>query len=89
MASKSDIFVQEFVLGFGFLGGLFTWVGVDPEEELIRGLLRIAIPNNESLVSLAIVLFILVSTAAGILGTLHMAGWLGLFVVGMAWLQVS
>ena len=34
---------------------------------------------------MAIVLFILVSTIAGILGTFHMAGWLGLFVVGMAW----
>jgi hypothetical protein len=87
VASKSDIFVQEFVLSFGFLGGLFTWVGVDPQEEVIRALLRVAIPSNEALVSLVIVLFILVSTAVGVLGTLQMAEWWGLFVVGMAWVS--
>ena len=87
MTTKSDIFLQEFVLGFGFLGGLFTWVGVDPQEEVVRALLTVAIPNNESLVSLVIVLFILVSTAVGVLGTWQMAGWLGLFVVGMAWIS--
>lgn len=87
MTKKSDVFLQEFVLSFGFLGGLFTWVGVDPEEEIIRVLLRVAIPNNEILVSLVIVLIILATTAAGILGTLQMAGWPGLFVVGMAWIS--
>jgi len=87
VTTKSDIFLQEFVLGFGFLGGLFTWVGVDPEEEVVRALLRVAIPNNEILISLVIVLSILVSTVVGILGTWKMAGLLGLFVVGMAWVS--
>lgn len=87
MASKSDIFLQEFVLGFGFLGGLFTWVGVDPEEEMIRGLLTVAIPNNEVLVSLVIVLFVVVSTILGVFGTLAMAGKWGLLVVGLAWVS--
>lgn len=87
MTTKSDIFLQECVLGFGFLGGLFTWAGVDPEEEVIKALLRVAFPNNESLVSLVIVLVILVSTAAGVWLTWQMAGLPGLFVVGMAWVS--
>lgn len=87
MADKSDIFVQEFVLGFGFLGGLFTWVGVDPEEEMIRALLRVAIPNNEFLVSVVIVAFVLASTALGVWGTWTMAGEWGLVAVAMAWIS--
>lgn len=87
MTSKSDIFTQEFVLGFGFLGGLFTWVGVDPEDKIVKAFLQAAFPNNEILVALVLVLFILVSTAAGIWGTLKMAGQWGLVIVGMAWVS--
>jgi hypothetical protein len=87
VASKSDIFVQEFVLGFGFLGGLFTWVGVDPEEAVIRTLLNGLFPNNEGTVNMVIVLLILGSTVLGIYGTWQMAGKWGLFVVGMAWVS--
>ncbi|MCJ7423416.1 hypothetical protein MUP01_04005 [Candidatus Bathyarchaeota archaeon] len=87
MATKSDVFLQEFVLSFGFLGGLFTWIGVDPEEEVMKALLRATIPNNEILVSLIIVLIILATTVTGILGTWQMAGPLGLFIVGMAWIS--
>jgi hypothetical protein len=87
MPTKSEVFVQEFVLGFGFLGGLFTWVGVDPEEEVIRALLRVAIPENDFLVSLLILLIVIAATAMGILGTYSMAGKLGLIVVGLAWIS--
>lgn len=81
------MFVQEFVLGFGFLGGLFTQIGVDPEEVAYRALLKVAIPNNDSLVSLAMILIVVAMTLAGIFGTLHMAGWPGLLVVGTAWVS--
>jgi CBS domain containing-hemolysin-like protein len=84
---KSDAFVQDCVLGFGFFGGLFTRIGVDPEEVTYRALLKVAIPNNDSLVSLAIILIVVATTLAGIFGTLHMAGWPGLFVVGTAWVS--
>ena len=30
-SSTGEIFVQEFVIGFGFLSGLFVNIGVDPE----------------------------------------------------------
>ena len=87
MPSKGDVFAQEFVLGFGFLGGLFTWAGVDPEEEIVKGLLRAFFPNNEIVVTLVVVLFVLLSTGLGILGTLAMAGKLGLVVVALAWIS--
>lgn len=87
MVSKSDAFVQDFVLGFGFLGGLFTWVGVDPEEEIVRALLIAALPDNAKMVTLVIVLFVFVSTTLAILGTYKMAGGWGLVVVGMAWIS--
>jgi hypothetical protein len=84
---KSDAFVQDCVLGFGFFGGLFTWLGIDPEEEMMKAFLRVAIPNNESLISFVIVLIGLALAATGVLGTLHMAGRWGLLVVGMAWIS--
>lgn len=87
MTKKSDAFVQDFVLGFGFLGGLFTRIGVDPEEVAYRALLKAAIPDNDTLVSLAIILIVVATTLAGIFGTLSMAGWPGLFVVGLAWVS--
>jgi len=87
MPKKSEIFVQEFVLGFGFLGGLFTWVGVDPEEEVIRALLRVVFPDNEFMVSLIIFLIVIGSTATGILGIYGLAGKLGLIIVGLAWIS--
>lgn len=87
MTGKSDAFVQDCVLGLGFLGGLFTRIGVDPEEEAYRALLKAAIPNNDALVSLAILGIVLVTTILGILQTWNMAGVLGLIVVGMAWLS--
>jgi len=86
MPTKGQVFVQEFVLGFGFLGGLFAWVGIDPEEEVLRALLRAFFPNNELIISVAIFGIVLVSTAVSILGTLAMGGKLGLLTVAFAWM---
>ena len=87
MPTKGEIFVQEFVLGFGFLGGLFAWVGVDPEEEILKGLLRAFFPNNESMISIVLVLFVLLSVFISILGTLAVGGKLGLLAVALAWIS--
>jgi len=87
MPTKSEIFAREFILGFGFLGGLFTWVGVDPEEEVIRALLKILFPNNDFMISLIIFLIVIATTATGLLGTYNMAGKPGLIVVGLAWVS--
>jgi CBS domain containing-hemolysin-like protein len=86
MPTKGEVFVQEFVLGFGFLGGLFAWVGSDPEEEDLRALIRAFLTNNELMISAVIFGFVLISTVVSILGTLAMGGKFGLLVVAIAWI---
>jgi hypothetical protein len=36
MTKKSSLFVRQFVIGLGFLSGLFTAIGIDPQEIVIR-----------------------------------------------------
>lgn len=36
MARKSSLFIRESVIGLGFLSGLFTAIGIDPQDEVIR-----------------------------------------------------
>jgi hypothetical protein len=33
-----EVFVQQFVLGFGFLGGFWIHVGINPENEILKAL---------------------------------------------------
>ena len=87
MTTASEVFLKEFVLTFGFLGGLFAWAGVDPDEMILRSLLAVIYPNNPFMVSLLIIVFVIITTAIGILGTYAMAGKLGLIVVGVAWIS--
>ena len=85
MPTRSEIFVLESVLGFGFLGGFFTHVGLDPEEEIIKGFLKAIIPSNGFFLFLVIILVGVAATAVGILGIFADLGKLGLFVVGSVW----
>ena len=36
MAGKSSLFIRQSVIGLGFLSGIFTAIGIDPQEVLIR-----------------------------------------------------
>lgn len=36
MTKKSGLFIRQFVIGLGFLSGIFTAIGIDPQEEIIR-----------------------------------------------------
>ena len=63
------------------MGGLFSWVGIDPDEEVLRTLLRAFFPNSELMISVVILSVVLISTVLSILGTLSIAGKLGLLVV--------
>lgn len=36
IAKKSGLFIRQSVIGFGFLSGLFTAIGIDPEEAIIE-----------------------------------------------------
>lgn len=35
IAKKSGLFIRQSVIGFGFLSGIFTAIGIDPEETII------------------------------------------------------
>jgi len=35
IAKKSSLFIREFVIGLGFLSGIFTAIGIDPEQVII------------------------------------------------------
>jgi hypothetical protein len=87
MPTRSEIFVLEFVLGFGFLGGFFTNAGLDPEEEVIKGFLKAIIPINGFFLFLVIILVGVASTAIGILAIFADTGKLGLFVIGSVWIS--
>ena len=87
MPTRSEIFVLESVLGFGFLGGFFTHVGLDPEEEVIKGFLKAIIPSNGLALFLVIILVGVAATAIGFLGIFADTGKLGLFVIGTVWIS--
>lgn len=80
-------FVQEFVLGFGFLSGLWIHVGVDPETEVIKAFAQIinqlAPSSGFSLIFwlIPIVVFIVSIAGSFLIGQL-----LGLIAVGLAFL---
>jgi hypothetical protein len=35
MTKKSGLFIRQFVIGLGFLSGIFTTVGIDPQQVVI------------------------------------------------------
>lgn len=35
MGTRSSIFIRQFVIGLGFLSGIFTAIGIDPQQEVI------------------------------------------------------
>lgn len=87
--SKSDTFINEFVITFGFLGGLFTRVGVDPETELMKALLGILeqfVPSMKLLNPWVLILITIGLTILSILGIYSLGGKIGLFAVACAWI---
>lgn len=38
MSRKSSLFIRQFVIGLGFLSGVFTAIGIDPQDEIINAL---------------------------------------------------
>ena len=87
MPAMSEIFVLEIELGFGFLGGLFTHVGIDPEKGVIMFFLKSILPSSDFLLFLLVILIGIAATAVGVLGIFADAGKLGLLVVGSVWIS--
>lgn len=85
--SVSKSFVQEFVLGFGFLSGLWIYIGINPESVLINtlsDLINSISPNP--MYSFAFWIIPIIATVASLAWSYFLGGWLGLVAVGLAFL---
>lgn len=80
-------FVQEFVLGFGFLSGLWIHVGVNPESEILRAFAQVVeelAPSSGF--SLIFWLVPIIGLVASVTGSYFIGGWFGLVAVSLAFL---
>lgn len=75
------VFVQESVIGLGFLSGLWIYAGVNPDAEILKAFSAI-VPEMSGLFWLIGV----GSTIASIAVAYWMGKWLGLFAVFLAFL---
>ena len=85
--TKGEIFVNESVIVFGFLGGLFTCVGVDLETEILRALMSVLeafIPSIGPYTPLILILLTLALMISSILTAYNRGGKIGLVAVAMA-----
>lgn len=89
MATESigKTFVQEFVVGFGFLSGLWIYVGVNPESEIIKAfadIIEMLMPNSGfSFLFWLIPIIVLITT---LLSSFVIGGWAGIVSIGLAFL---
>ena len=79
--NTGTIFVQESVIGLGFLSGLWIYAGVDPNAEILEAFSAI-VPEMSGLFWLIGV----GGTIASIAVAYWMGKWLGLFAVFLAFL---
>jgi uncharacterized membrane protein len=89
MTSKSDLFVNGSVIGFGFIGGLISRIVVDPEGLIIESLLEaigILNPSFQPFISLILLLIALGVMPTSILLAFSKGRILGLISVALSWL---
>jgi hypothetical protein len=77
--SKGKAFTNEFVMGFGFLSGLWVYAGIDPEGAVL-GALATLVPSAGPLLLILSIVGPLVSLA----GAYALGGMLGLLAVAFA-----
>ena len=82
MTRISIIFVQEFVIGIGFLNGLWIYTGVNPETEILKAFTA-SIPEMSSLLFW---IGVLILTVIPIAATYLIGKWLGLLAVFLAFI---
>jgi len=92
-ASKGEVFVREFVLGVGFVGGIFARIGVDPEAEAFKALIAVATelakfvsPSLASQISLLFWFLSVIIAIFSLITIYFCGGIMGLLAVGLAWL---
>ena len=79
--NSGTIFVQEFVIGLGFLSGLWIYAGIDPTAEIVKSL-SLIVPEMSGLLWFLVI----TSTIISIWGAFYMGGKLGLVAVFLAFL---
>jgi len=87
MPNASKIFVQEFVIGLGFLSGLWLYVGFDPEAQIVgafAGIAETLAPNSRA--SSLILTLPSIVTIVSVVAAYFAGGILGLIAVGLAFL---
>lgn len=87
--TKGEVFVNQSVVAFGFLGGFFTRVGVDPETEIVKAFLSVLeafIPSISPYIPLILVLLTLILLISSIWAAYNRGGKIGLVAVAMAWI---
>jgi hypothetical protein len=79
MSISSKGFVKHFVIGIGFLGGLFARAGLDPKGEIIKALISVFQSNPLLFGLISVVFTVLPLFIAYLLG-----GALGMFAIILA-----
>lgn len=79
--SAGKVFVQEFVIGFGFLGGLWIYAGVNPDTEILKAF-SVIVPEMSGFFWWIGVMI----TIGSIVGAYFIGKWLGLLAVFLAFL---
>lgn len=90
MTSKGERFVQEFVIGFGFLNGIFFAIGIDPEGLLIQTLIDLIAELNPEMAGLYAIVFGIVSILiliVFVLASYSFGGVIGLIAVIIAFIS--
>ena len=79
--NAGEVFIQEFVIGLGFLSGLWIYSGVDPTAEILKSF-SLLVPEMSGFFPVIAV----VITIGSIAGAYFMGKWLGLLAVLLAFL---
>lgn len=87
MDKKAEYFINEFVIGLGFLSGLWIAVGIDPQAELFKALNTfLNYVNPESRLGILFFLVPIVILFCSIIGAYFLGGKLGLIAVAFGFL---
>ena len=88
--SKGEMFVRTFVIGFGFLSGLFARIGVDPQGLVVSSMLDILKEIDMSMAISFSILFGLLSIIVPVANFIEgyiAAGIVGIAAIILGWLS--
>lgn len=81
--STAEVFIREFVIGLGFLSGLWIYAGIDPEAVIIGAFVTI-LQQMGSPYGWLLWLLPIISTLVSIVAAWAMGGPIGILTVALA-----